>query len=362
MSEKNHLAPFVLEAMNPFLFALLAVLMTLTPAASAEPTKAEAPALPNDVGLSSNETGQAATDPTSQARVLYLKGNAAFKDDDLIIARDYYKKSLELRESFDAFCNLGRAEELSVLLDGAYYHLGLCVKYYPPDEELAATGRKYAELQREVAKRLSAEELVALDMKISAHRLKISEEPVSEAPVEPAVVATSPAEPAEMAGPTEAQRRRTHVARTAVSVGLGVLGAAGVGVGAAFLVDSQSKRDEADELRGEMQDDGINCSHGEDNDALCATLAKLIDKSESKRTTGIILTASGGTLLVGSVLLYLLWPEPKAKQSALISRTLGQTASNQRASRGQFGSVWVRPDVQVHSTKGTFTWGLAGSF
>src|SRR5690606_5807394 len=102
-------------------------------------------------------------------------------------------------KSFDTFCNLGRAEELSELLDGAYYHLGLCLKYYPPDAELAAIGDKYAQLHQKVAQRLSAEQVVALDMKISAHQLKVPEEQPSEV----AAVAAPPVKPVKNAQPSE---------------------------------------------------------------------------------------------------------------------------------------------------------------
>ena len=346
--------------MNPFLFALFAVLLTLTGPASAEPNKTTTsapPALPNDVGLGSNETGQAASDPTSQARVLYLKGNAAFKDDDLIIARDYYKKSLELRESFDAFCNLGRAEELSVLLDGAYYHLGLCVKYYPPDVELAATGKKYADLHKEVGKRLSAEEVVAIDMKVSAHRLKTEEEPVAVTPVEPSA-ATEPTPAPQAVEPSETQGHRRHIARTSVSVGLGVLGAAGVGVGVGFLVDSQNLRDDRSGLVERMDDQDIDCSQGEDNHPSCALRDELDKKADLHRTLGIALTASGGALLVGSTLLYFLWPQGKAGGDARNGPSSGETA------RGwvQVGQVALRPEVQVWSPNGGTFWGLSGKF
>ena len=345
--------------MNPFLFALLVALFTCAGSARAQ-DDAPSPSpytLPNDVGLSSPETGHAAKDPTSKARVLYLKGNAAFKNDDLIIARDYYKKSLEIRESFDTFCNLGRAEELSELLDGAYYHLGLCLKYYPPDEELAAIGDKYARLHQDVAKRLSAEQVVALDMKISAHELNAGQD---EEPSEAAIVTAPPVkQPVAKAQPSENPSRNSHAARTAVSVGLGVLGAAGVGVGVGFIVDAQNTRDKRSALVDRMNDQDISCTEDEDNHPSCALRDKLHDKAKSHQIIGIALTASGSVLLVGSTLLYFLWPQPKAS---------GKTAANESSSRQlprgwvQVGQVALRPEVQLWSPKGGTFWGLSGRF
>ncbi|HXS18614.1 MAG TPA: tetratricopeptide repeat protein, partial [Polyangiaceae bacterium] len=87
-------------------------------ATSSSPTSTTTPprtAANGSAAAQTPQAGAASQDPATDARVLYLKGNAAFKRGDDILARDYYQKSLALRESFDTYCNLGRAEDLSAL-------------------------------------------------------------------------------------------------------------------------------------------------------------------------------------------------------------------------------------------------------
>lgn len=299
-------------------------------------------------------------DPTTEARVLYLKGNAAFRRGDDILARDYYKKSLALRESFDTYCNLGRSEEQSALWSEAYFHLGLCLRFYPEDEDLAGPREKYAALREEIGGKLSPEDMVEIDHRVQTHEPRaqvgtsISEPTAAEAaPVE----RTQPPPPA----PERDAGPRYSPARLPVSLTLGVLGAAGVGVGVGFLVDSQNAREEGSALRERMMDEELSCPEGEDNHSSCERLGDLYDRADRNRVIGIASTAAGGTLLVGSVLLYLLWPERKGSQSA---RADGGAAPGAGATRGwvQVGQVALRPEVRALSWRGDTFLSLSGRF
>src|SRR5690606_33025251 len=96
-------------------------------------------------------------------RVLYQKGNNAYKSGDSILARDYYRKSLALEESFDTLCNLGRAEADDQLFREAYEHLSYCVALYPTDAELAEARTRFVELRDEIRARLSSGDAQSID-------------------------------------------------------------------------------------------------------------------------------------------------------------------------------------------------------
>lgn len=296
-------------------------------------------------------------DPATDARVLYLKGNAAFKRGDDILARDYYQKSLALRESFDTYCNLGRAEDLSALSREAYFHLGLCLRFYPTDEDLAGPRQKYAALREEIAGRLSPEEMVDIDHRVQAHQPRTQTGPAISVPTEPAAPApvARPAPPA----PKQAPPPRHSPARLPVSLTLGVLGAAGVGVGAGFWVDSQKQRDEGHDLRERMQDQDVSCTRGPDNHSSCARLDQLYDRADRNFIIGVASTAAGGALLVGSVFLYTFWPERKASASA--ARGSAQAGASTHGWM-QAGQVALRPTVTVSPTGGGSYWGIQGQF
>jgi len=293
-------------------------------------------------------------DPTTQARVLYLKGNAAFKKGDDVLAREHYQKSLELRESFDTYCNLGRVEESTDLLSDAYYHLGLCLKLYPPDEELAGPREKYAALHEEVGGQLSPEEMVAIDQKVKEHQVHSQAAAVTDATATSQEIdpEPAPAEPPAVDPGLDPEPPRSR-ARLPVSLVVGGLGLGSAGAGVYFLVDSEAKRRDAAEQRERMQESDISCPPGEDNHPSCEKLDELYDKADQRRTLGIIFSAAGGALVVGSVLLYVLWPEPKADSAGLPQSGAGWA---------RLGQVLVRPDVQMLSTHGDFSWGVVGRF
>lgn len=324
-------------------------------ASSGKPnSKDSAPAPASSVAPSPAAASQ---DPATDARVLYLKGNAAFKRGDDILARDYYQKSLALRESFDTYCNLGRAEDLSALTREAYFHLGLCLRFYPPDEDLAGPREKYAALREEIGSRLAPEEMVDIDHRVQAHQPRTQTGPAISVPTEPA----QPAPAAEPAPPVPAPDPvpRYSPARLPVSLTVGVLGAAGVGVGVGFLVDSQKQRDEGRDLRQRMQDQDLSCTLGEDNHASCQRLDQLYDRADRNFIIGVASAATGGALLVGSVFLYAFWPERRATATAE-----HQGSQPRHAARGWFqvGQVALRPTASVLSIRGGGYWGIQGQF
>jgi len=113
-------------------------------------------------------TTSAQADDVSDARVLYQKAGAAYRSDDDVMAREYYRQSWELHESFDTVCNWGRAEVRSKLFEDAYEHLRLCVFMYPQDEELASARQGFLALRDEARKELTFEEAQPIDERVDA--------------------------------------------------------------------------------------------------------------------------------------------------------------------------------------------------
>src|SRR5690606_15947068 len=200
------------------------------------------------------------------------------------VAEDKHREGAT--KSFDTLCNLGRAEELSELLDGAYYHLGLCLKYYPPDEELAAIGDRYAQLHQKVAQRLNAEQIVALDMKISAHELKVQDEPVSEISAEPAAFAPPVKPPVKNAQPSETKHNWVP------AYVLGGVSVATLASSIVLRVVAGNKKDKLDEIRAEILPD--DCSDSSNSDQ-CS------DLETANKTQRNFSVASDVTLIVGGV-------------------------------------------------------------
>jgi hypothetical protein len=108
-----------------------------------------------------------------------------------------------------------------------------------------------------------------------------------------------------------------------------------------------------------MDEQDISCSEGEDNHPSCDLRDKLHDKANSHQIIGIALAASGGALLVGSTLLYFLWPQSKSGGT-----TAGNESNFNKLPRGwvQVGQVALRPEVQLWSPKGGTFLGLSGQF
>src|SRR5690606_29389752 len=76
-------------------------------------------------------TTSLAANTSREARILYQKGSIAFKDGDDALAREYYRESLKLEETFDAMCNLARADARSSAFTDAYRHIRMCLYLFP---------------------------------------------------------------------------------------------------------------------------------------------------------------------------------------------------------------------------------------
>lgn len=278
----------------------------------------------------------ALADPTTQARILYQKGNAAFRDGDDVMAREYYRKSLETQFSFDTVCNLGRSEARSKLHQEAYENLRLCVELYPADEELADAKAKFADLRDEVRAELTYEQAKPIEDKVEARLAELEAEPAAEETADeaPLVDAGLGEEPEE---------EQQSSARVPVSVILGGTGLAAVGVGTALVIVSGNKSSSADAIRAELVDDGRGCV-GTDVDPRCSELADKSKAADSTRIGGAVGLAAGGALLVGGVLVFVLWKK-------------GKTSSVDRAVE----PMSVLPDVAL-SREGGWTLGIRGRF
>jgi hypothetical protein len=248
------------------------------------------------------QTAQA--NDSHQARVLYQKGNNAFKSGDTILARDYYRKSLALEESFDTLCNLGRAEAEDQLFRDAYEHLSFCVVLYPTDAELAEARARFVELKTDVRARLSSEDARAIDDAVVAEmkrREEAAKQPESglgeEEPSAP------PAEP-------EMQRVKWKLPVVLSLAGAGV--ASGV-LGGVMMVRSGALMKDADELRAGLGDSG--CA-GDGADPGCADLESKVKKSDTSFNVGTAGLIGAGVLVVSAVAVQVLVPGKKEKKVA----------------------------------------------
>lgn len=269
-----------------------------------------------------------ADDDLEEARVLYQKGNAAFSEGDDVMAREYYRKSIALHESFDTVCNLGRTLARSKLYPDSYEQLRMCIYLYPEDRELASAREKFVQLRDEVRKELSFDEQHSIDERIDkeiAHREEALRAPASGLD-EPAANAIPAGEPDAAGGSS---------AKLPVTITAASLGVVGLGVGVGFFIGSGSQKSAANELRDELSDEGVNCASS--TDARCDDLADHAGKVDSMKTVGIVGVAAGGALLAGATLAYFLWPEPEPTATRLL------------------------PHVAVNE-QGTWQWGFAGTF
>lgn len=254
--------------------------------------------------ISINRTAFAQTaDVQQQARILYQKGNAAFKKGDSILARDYYKKSLALYESFDTVCNLGRVQAQDKLYVDAYESLVWCAHLYPVDDELADARIKFIRLRDEVATEISPIEQREVDQRIHQERERRRAAEAERALGAPPLSGT---EPSQAAGPPPRQAKRSPTALP-VSLAVGGVGVAGLGVGAGFLLDSIAKNEDAEDLRDDLRAEGVSCAPS--SDRRCSTLKDLVKKEvrSAERATATFIV--GGVMVVGAVITYLVWPK-----------------------------------------------------
>jgi tetratricopeptide (TPR) repeat protein len=241
-----------------------------------------------------------------EARVLYQKGNKAFREGDSILARDFYAKSLAMYESFDTRCNYGRALYEDKLYLDAYENLSMCVGMYPDDADLADARAKFKVLQKETRTRLSVDEVQGVDEKVEkavAAWLAAQEGPDSGLGSD-----DDPASPPPAAASEPNRWKRPVVFSLA---GAGVVG--GV-VGSVLLVRSGTLMRDAEELQGRLGKSGCASSGSAD----CADLDSTLHKADSSKNAGVAVLAGGGALLVGALVVYLVVPDEKKSERAQI--------------------------------------------
>lgn len=286
---------------------------------------------------------------TVDARAEYHKGNAAFREGRFTAARFHYQKSLDAEASFDALCNLGRAEASLGDDVAAYEHLRECKNIYPTDPELADGRQRFVDLLDDVAARLTAEQQAEVERR---------SEP-AHAPEEPKAYAQSAD-----AGP------RYSAARVPVSVSLGVLGIAGASVGMGLFVMGLGEGDRATVLAESIDSAGGTC-RGASADERCEELALTLQSSDDLHNAGVTALAVGGGLAVSALLTYLLWPRERAQgrqESALRGEVLfpnpGAPGSPLPASRfpAAPGISQLRPLVALDPGQGLTFVGLGGRF
>lgn len=252
-----------------------------------------------------------ADEERDEARVLYQKANASFKEGDDVMAREYYRQSLELYESFDTMCNLGRTLARSKLFPEAYERLRMCIYLYPSDKELAEAREKFVQLRDEVRQELSFDQQHEADQRVDdeiARREEAKRAPASgleEVAAAPVVEAQEPPG-SETSGSS---------AKWPVVITTGALGVAGLGTGIGFLVASGSQKSQAQDLMSSLKDEGADCL--DPSQSGCAELASHSKKVDSYKTVGIVGLAAGGALLAGATLAYFLWPEADASTATL---------------------------------------------
>ncbi len=295
----------------------------------------------------------------TRARVYNLKGNAAFKRGDDEAARDNYQKSLKLHESFDTFCKLGRVEESLQSLSDSYFNLGLCLKLYPEDEELAGAREKYAALRNEVRAQISPEQMAAIDRRVEEYSTKTKTPPPDTSAAPPAEAGKLKTRSDESASSTELETPQvdpgldetasSQGVRWGVSITVAGLGIGLAGASAGLLVDSAAKRKEGADLRESIVDEGQDCSEKDDQPDACKTLERNYDQADSQRTLGIIFAATGGTLVVGAAALYFLWPDPSEESAVFTPRGYRKV-----------GAIALRPELTAGPTSWAF--GLSGRF
>ena len=260
--------------------------------------------------------------PERRARVLYQKGNAAFKRGDSILARSYYRKSLQLHESFDTVCNLGRAQAKDKLFPEAYFHLSWCAYLYPRDKELADARAKFVRLRDDVRIELTPVQQEEIDARIdekieyrlaTAHPPKSGLEGLTEEESTPPVTTV----------------KRRGKAALPVSVTLGVLGVAGLGVGAGFLVASEAKKGDIEDLSADLSANATNCSQTSSDD--CKELSNLAKDKDRLGNIGTGSLIAGGALAVGAVVTYALWPRKEVPVTSARLRDIRPTVGASEA-------------------------------
>ncbi len=249
--------------------------------------------------------GAHASNQTQEARALYQKGSGAFKAGDDIKAREYYSQSLKLEESFDAMCNLARSEARSRLFAEAYEHLLLCLYLFPEDKELQEARASYEILRSKVRQELTYEQAYPIDERV--------DEEIERREAKPSQQELDALPASGLDDPEPVAEKPKSSARLPVTITLGSLGVAGVGTGAVLMLVAGSHKKKAENLSAELP--GDSACVGPSPDARCEELQTRLEKLDSNHNAGVVGYAVGGTLLVGAVATYLLWPKPSSEKA-----------------------------------------------
>jgi hypothetical protein len=288
----------------------------------------------------------AQADDATQARVLYQKGNAAFREGDDVMAREYYRRSLELQESFDTICNWGRAEARSKLHAEAYEHLRLCVHLYPDDKELADAKVKFAALRDEVRKELSFEQAKPIDDRVEAFVSRHEDEASDSASDGSQTDSAADAPPPQVV----VVKRKWKLPVVLSLVGVGLVGGS---VGTIMLVRSDGLSGEADDLRADLPDDAC-ASDGPASE--CSEIKSKLEKSDTAFGVGVTSLVVGGTFLAGSLAVALLVSGTKT-----VSADRGSEVGTFHLGETDAG-VTLRPFATVDPQKDGWHLGMSGSF
>src|SRR5690606_28814770 len=98
-------------------------------------------------------------------------------------------------------------------------------------------------------------------------------------------------------------------AKLPVTITIGSLGVAGLGTGAVFMLSAASHKRKAESLSADLP--GNSACVDPSPDERCGDLETHLEKLDSNHNVGVVGYAIGGTLLVGAVVTYLLWPKSK---------------------------------------------------
>jgi tetratricopeptide (TPR) repeat protein len=240
-----------------------------------------------------------ADNPEREARILYQKGNAAFKKGDSILARDYYKKSLALYESFDTMCNLGRAQAQDKLYVEAYESLVWCAHLYPEDPELAEARIKFVRLRDEVRTEVSPTHYREIDERVDAELKRRNEAPAMTNP--PA----SGLENAEEEPEPEVRRVKWKMPLVVTTASTGL---ATVVAGSVVWGRSGGLRREAEDLNSTLGPSDCALSSPPTE---CADIDEKRNKSDKMHNAGVGLVAAGGGLLATALVFQLVIPKEK---------------------------------------------------
>ncbi len=313
----------------------------------------------------------AAADPTAEqreeSREHFRAGNEAFARGDNERALEEFQQAYVLAKSFDIACNLGRVEYQLALWPRAAEHLDECLANFAASTraDLRTADEKLSQLFDEVRSKvgllridvlperasvsvgqrsvlgpwpakvfvLPGEHVVAASLagRESDSRsvtVAAGEEQALHFDLQPAKAEPSPAESGSASlavrGPLSAPPEDSLASyKVPVLVAGGVLSAAGIGLGAYFLVKQGSLRDEADGSRQAIAGDSGSTSACNDvaNRARCDSLSGTLEDGRQAETMATLGFVAGGVFAAGTVAAYFLWPEEQGTASLRVAPT-----------------------------------------